>query len=78
MQTLASRPSEARIKTYERSESIVAFAFLNPQQVFAKNCPQPSETRSKRTSFNEFIGQFSSFFLQNFFLILFKYFLKAF
>ena len=29
MQVLAPRPSAASIKTYERSESIVAFAFLN-------------------------------------------------
>jgi hypothetical protein len=40
MQAYAPRPSEASIKIYERSESILAFAFLKSQKVFAKNCPK--------------------------------------
>ena len=50
MQVLAPRPSAASVKTYERSESIVAFAFLNLSQVFTNNCPQLSKAKSKRTS----------------------------
>ena len=62
MQAYAPRPSEASIKIYERSESILAFAFLKSQKVFAKTAPKPSETRSKSTSFSEYIGQFLVFF----------------
>ena len=63
MQAYAPRPSEASIKIYERSESILAFAFLKSQKVFAKKtAPKPSETRSKSTSFSEYIGQFLVFF----------------
>jgi hypothetical protein len=40
MLAYAPRPSEASLKIYERSESILAFAFLKSQKVFAKNCPK--------------------------------------
>ena len=47
MQAYAPRPSEASIKIYERSESILAFAFLKSQKYLQKTAPKPSETRSK-------------------------------
>jgi hypothetical protein len=42
-----SKSSFARIKTYERSESIVVFEL---QQVLAKNCPELSKAKLKRPS----------------------------
>ena len=50
MQTLAPRPSEASKKAHERSEFIVAFAFLNPCPVFANNCPTTEQSEVKNTS----------------------------
>ena len=63
MQAYAPRPSEASIKIYERSESILAFAFFEiTKSICKKTAPKPSETRSKSTSFSEYIGQFLVFF----------------
>ena len=63
MQAYAPRPSEASIKIYERSESILAFAFEITKSICKKTAPKPSETRSKNTSFSEYIGAVLVFFL---------------
>lgn len=59
MQAYAPRPSEASIKIYERSESILAFAFLNPRKQSSKNSPQDRVKRGQNaTSEASAIGLF--------------------
>ena len=48
MQAYAPRPSKASKKLYERSESILAFAFLKSQKVFAKKLPQNRVKRGQK------------------------------
>lgn len=60
MQAYAPRPSEASIKIYERSESILAFAFLKSQKIFANNCPLTEQSEVKKNEQSEFIGQLST------------------
>ena len=56
-----SRPSEASIKPYERSEFIVVFAFLNPRKQSSKNSPQDRVKRGQNaTSEASAIGLFST------------------
>ena len=47
MQAYAPRPSEASIKIYERSESILAFAFLKSQKYLQK-LPQNRVKRGQK------------------------------
>ena len=58
MLIFAPRPSEASIKTYERSEFIVAFAW-NSQTILTQNCPQTEQSEVKMTrALASAIGQF--------------------
>ena len=75
MQVLAPRPSAASIKTYERSESIVAFAFLNPCPVFANNCPHDRAKRGQKVRAKRVHRAVIHRFFEIFpFLYIFKYF----
>ena len=59
MLAYAPRPSEASLKIYERSESILAFAFLNPRKQSSKNSPQDRVKRGQNaTSEASAIGLF--------------------
>ena len=62
MQAYAPRPSEASIKIYERSESILAFAFLKSQKVFAKKLPQNRVKRGQKYELWQYIGAVFSVF----------------
>jgi hypothetical protein len=79
MLIFAPRPSAASIKTYERSESIVALLLLEfTIKSNLKTAPQTEQSEVKKYEQSEYIGQLSTgffkFFLFLIFFNIFKYF----